>query len=182
LHALGGMIGAIVGSLPANDARSSKTLPPGALDKWQASIDRPGAEGVPDEAIAARDFGITEATPPSEIPLEPGLCAPNLRDFKKWGLSGAGLYWLSLLVLMPIACVGAGIYLGNSLEGGILLVVFGLLPIVQLAACLLAALLVFNRHADERPELWREIGRITAYTFVGTIVGIVVMIPLLFVF
>jgi len=90
------------------------------------------------------------------------------------GLTGVGLYWLTVLMLMPIACAWVASEAGFSL-GGVVLTLAILFPAVQLVASLIAALLVLFWRPEHRGTRWRTIGRISWYSFVGMFLGILLM-------
>jgi hypothetical protein len=181
LHVIGGVLGALLGSAPANQAPARRTPPPEALEKFRYFIqptasDR-GAEG-PEEAITPANTGLTESPPTADMPALPTIPSPDVSAPPDRRLPGTYLYWVTVLVLTVIACLGGSRRSGPTAEH-VLLVVFGYLPAVQLAAALVAALLVFLWPADERPLHWHTIWRIARGAFLGTILGLLVMSPCL---
>jgi hypothetical protein len=136
LHTLGGVIGAIAGSIKPIDPR------PRPVD--------------------------------SDFPF------PFRRDeFEGDGqvLSAGVLYWLlvcfgaGLVTVWPYVSTGAR--RSDSLSDGLFLTVM-VLPAVQLAASAVAMAIVFLFYTDRRTAALR-IGKITLWSFVGTIVGIGIM-------
>jgi hypothetical protein len=180
LHVVGGILGALLGSARSNQAPARGTPPPEALEKFRPSIqptaaDR-GAKG-PDEAITPANTGLTESTPTADMPALPTIPSPAVSAPPIQGLSGTGLYWWTMLVLTVIACLWGSRSSGPPAER--ILAVFVYLPAVQLAAALVAALLVFLWPADERPPRWHTIWRIARGAFLGTLLGLLVMGPCL---
>src|SRR3954452_22308225 len=122
LHAVGGVVGAILGSPPSGRGRAAPTgiPPPEALERFRPSPPASASEHVtasPEEAIAPPNAGLTEATAPAETPPRPLLPLPDLSALPNRRLSGAGLYWLTVLVLTPIACVWAAFRSGSRAGG-----------------------------------------------------------------
>ena len=181
LHVVGSVLGAISAAATTNQARPRGTPPAEALEKFRPSSQAPASDSVterPNEAIAPPDFGLTEAKPPAPTPPSALPPLPDLSDLTDWSLSAASLYWLTVLALTSLACLWAAFYSRSPAED-IMLLIFGLLPVVQLAASLLSALLVFLWPAEEWLPRWRTIGRMALWAFLGTIVGLMAMSPCL---
>lgn len=116
---------------------------------------------------------------------------PELAAVTRKRLSGFSLYWLVLFVLMLLPAVGTAITLilqnpqnvspgyiiGNVFRASTvaLLVSIFLLPAFQMAASLVAALIVLLTPAYGPDMRMRQIGRITRYMVIGTVFGIVLM-------
>jgi hypothetical protein len=99
------------------------------------------------------------------------------------GISGIGLYWLAVLILTPVGCVGTAVYATSSgsqfdIVAGLFWAILLGMPAIQLAASFLAACLTLFWPAGDRDWRLLEIGRITLYTIIGTVVGIVAMLCL----
>ena len=104
------------------------------------------------------------------------------------GLSGVGLYWLVFLALLPIAILTFAAYGGQSLNGSNLtetaiVVLFLGLPVVQLAASIVAAFLSIVLPGDVFEVRLQQIGKITLSSLIGTLLGLglmaLVCLPLL---
>jgi hypothetical protein len=117
--------------------------------------------------------------PPRAVDLPREFGIPGARK----GLAGSAVYWLTVLLLTPVACVAAAIYLGSWREPqvglGLAFVVFLGLPAVQLAASAASAVVVLRLPPKQREASLRAIGKITLYTVVGTLFGLLMMAPCL---
>jgi len=117
--------------------------------------------------------------PPREI-SDPDFPFPFRRDeLDEEGpvLPAAILYWLLMSLLLGIGVTWA--YLAGSLRRpddlvGVLAGVVMLLPVPQLGASILSALAAALFYADRRAALAR-IGKITLYSFLGTMIGLGLM-------
>jgi hypothetical protein len=103
-------------------------------------------------------------------------------------MSGVALYWLVLVFVTPIACVGIALYnidwrgepdLGMGFGAGI----FFFMPGIQLLSSLVAAVLVGFWPPGERQERLYQIGKITLFMTIGTLIGMgcmgVVCLPMM---
>lgn len=211
LHSVGGLIGALIGSKTSNRHMPPPPWTPPAPDvlagfrpesseqiRERTPEDAPAAEV--EEHIAERPAGPVGPPLSEQIAETPTASSGSpLEQRRPWqsidrqdprarggvkGLSGAGLYWLVLLLLTPVAAIGLAIYNhrpGGPLDeaigiGGILILL--LLPAVQLAASLVSVFIVLLWPVSERGERLYQIGRITLYMVLGTVVGIVLMVIL----
>lgn len=188
LHTLGGLIGALAGSTPSPGGAPPRLVPsppPGALEEFRLGPLPPDGD---DEHVSERPAP-ADAPLPSELitPAPPGEAPARAVDqpqeFGHVGarraMSGTALYWLTVLLLTPPACVAAAIYAGSwrrpEMGVGVLLVLFLGLPAVQLAASVVAALLVLAGPPGQREARWGQIARITGYSLIGAAAGIVIM-------
>jgi hypothetical protein len=93
------------------------------------------------------------------------------------GMPVAGIYWGSVMavaILVSLVFMGAGPR--DAGLPGTLVVLAILLPLVQLGASLLSAL-VMACYPSQYQEVraWASLGRITAWTLVGAVIGCLVM-------
>jgi len=185
LHTAGGLVGALIGSVTGPTSTPPHWIPPPPPDDVLAEF-RPRpvdqlAPPLPPLAPAPRDEHVAEK-PGAPLPERPAdtLAEPTWAIEQappRRAMSGTGVYWLTLLVLTPLACVLVGAYNGRPSQpfdwaAGFLGTIFFGLPFVQLAASAVAAVIVLIRSpaAVERAHLW-QIGRITLWTILGTLVG-----------
>ncbi len=199
LHTAGSLLGALGGSIPKLNARPASWVPPtpredvlsgfhpGERPAPRSDIDEQFIEHLGPPGSLERSQHIAEAlTRPGEPPADDGP-AVLPRDFPDAGegrslrgLSGTVLYWLVLLALTPLLCVGLAYYnrrLGGEPDytAGFLIGIFGFLPGVQLGASLVAAILVLFWPPRERDHRYTQILRITGWSLVGTLGGVFVM-------
>lgn len=98
------------------------------------------------------------------------------------GNPAATLYWRVLAILLGVVTLGTFLLFPPTRAGGgllvkILLILLGL-PGIQLAASFLAALVVFvsrEEYYGDRKSMLLGLGRITAWSVAGTLLGIGVM-------
>ena len=106
---------------------------------------------------------------------------------RKRGLSAIAVYWVVVLLLSVLAA-GGTVYLGMSSSRSsdnffiaLVLLVLGF-PVLQLVASLLTALVMV---ASTQSDKWRQllqVGKITLGTLIGTVLGIVSMVGIAFLF
>jgi hypothetical protein len=125
--------------------------------------------------------GSTRPIAPRARPVDPDFPFPYRRDeFELEGeaLPAGALYWL-------LVCVGLGVgslwyFLAEGarrpedLFYGFLISLIFALPLVQLGASVVAAVIVFLFYADRATAAIR-IGKITLWSFVGTLIGVAIM-------
>jgi len=167
LHVVGSLVGAVVASVRSERMPPRGPLPFDALKKFEPHNHSTEVSITGGHTEAGK---VTTAPPLPPQPIPPW----DIRITAAGKLSGAGLYWLTLFMVTPIACAVASIGFG-SLSSGILVVLFILFPAVQLAASPVAALLVLLWPPEDRPPRWRAIVRIAAYTLFGTFVGLLAL-------
>jgi hypothetical protein len=92
------------------------------------------------------------------------------------GLSPVGLYWLCLAGMSFVPCFYGGL-IGGGVDPGLwaALIFF---PAAQLGASALAALTVLCCYRSGRGEAFVVLARITAWTFLGVVVGSVLLMLL----
>jgi len=117
--------------------------------------------------------------PPREI-TDPDFPFPFRRDELDEGgpvLPAAVLYWLILGFLLGVGSIwtylASGTHAPEDLLAG-LAISLGLLPIPQLGASILSMIAVALFYEDRRTALAR-IGKITLYSFLGTMIGLVLL-------
>ncbi len=114
--------------------------------------------------------------PPKDTPL-PTAAIDGATYEPKY--SAAGLYWT---VVFAICAFAAAWNLGierHPDNAEALLIIALLLPFVQLSASLVTALIIAFSRRPGKDVRFRHLGRITARAFLGAMIGLVVMLPLL---
>jgi hypothetical protein len=95
--------------------------------------------------------------------------------------SAGGLYWplVAIMCGLMIAYVAAADHDSVGLGEALFLVALGL-PFAQLAASLVAALAIAGSKRVGKEARMGHLGRITLRAFVGAVIGLVLMLPFLF--
>jgi hypothetical protein len=192
LHTIGGVLGAMLGSAPApGGSLPQHWVPPSpgsdVLEEFDPSR-RPSAGSADsiDRIGPPTSEEIVQAlTTPSSPPPEDEYPLPNYRPPigpapPMKGLSGVALYWIVLVILTPIASVALAFAESKPRDGEEILawflgVLFLGLPAVQLAASVVASILILFWPPEERPRRLQQIGRITLWSVCGTGIGLGVM-------
>lgn len=103
---------------------------------------------------------------------------PPPEFLRKRGASGVAVYWWALLALVVVAIVLGGV---SGKEAGIGMALLGLalgLPALQLAASVVAALVMVASVREDKKYQLIQVGKITLGTFAGTVLGIIAMVVL----
>jgi hypothetical protein len=175
LHSVGSLIGAAVAP---NLGRQRAYL--ALIEQWEEE-ELPSPEALPD---ADRD-AITTERPPAPPAAAPASDAPFARRdivLPHVGPSAVKLFWWSLLVLLVLALVALVVHSGTEglVVGGIVILL--VLPAGQLlAAIVAAAILAATDRVDKRYQYW-QLAKIAAGVVVGTVVGILLMVGIYFLF
>ena len=93
--------------------------------------------------------------------------------------SAAGLYWT---VVFAISAFAAAWNLGverHPDNAEALLIIALLLPVVQLGASFVTAMIIAFSRRPGKDERFRHLGRITLRAFLGAVIGTLAMLPLL---
>jgi hypothetical protein len=183
LHTIGGLIGASVGSVPVRgwEERIDDDLDPGerAWVQRHATGTPNLRDQDPQGIVRGEDrAGVSDQRRPGEEPPAAFEDAypryyRRLRPLgNPAGVTAVGIYWAILGLLGVLVIIYNLITDSSGLGVGLFaLLIFG--PAVQLAASVLAAIVVAVIGGGGT-GLW-QIGKITLWTVVGTIAGILVM-------
>ncbi len=177
LHTIGGVVGAILGSIPSDPVASERRwVPPSPLSSDVL------AEFDPSKPLRNAEEHISAAlpepvpSPQSEVPATPALGSSSSQNpDAERGMSGVALYWLVLLILMPVTVILGATAFSDPFRpmdvgSGFWTLLLGL-PAVQLIASMVSSLLVWLWPPVQRRKQWSGIQRITAYAILGTVVG-----------
>lgn len=95
------------------------------------------------------------------------------------GQPAAGLYWRCVVGVLIATAVGSVVMTGNP-GGGFLVVLIAILalPVVQLAASLVAVVLILVLPCSDRAAFLWAIGKITLWTVLGAVIGLLMMFGL----
>lgn len=168
LHSLGGLIGAIIGSVtqlgPPREPADLDFLPPSPVHPADTRITTKPAD--PDHRITAQ-------------PADQDLPSPLSRgDHEEPGppVSGGVLYWLLLSFLLFLGFIWFLAVRSFQSEDFLFCLLIGLifLPGFQLGASILSATAAVLFYANPAEALAR-IGYITQYSVIGTLIGLGVM-------
>ena len=189
LHTVGGLIGALVG---AGFRKKDPVPPPSRFIHPSAEVlDEFHPEAAPAGRTTLRTVGRISrglssprpnpTTAPSATPLRRFLRSKltPTRAAQK-GISVTALYWLVVLGLIPVACVGFALYDGARISSdNMLAICLGVtalgLPAIQLAAAFVTAFFTLLWPVEERSERLHKIGAIALSSVIGTVLGIGLM-------
>jgi hypothetical protein len=125
--------------------------------------------------IGALSAMTAPAAPPDELPVS-AIQGRTLEPRR----SASGLYWGMVCIMAGLAAAYLGVIEHHETEpGDVALLIALTLPGIQLGASALASVVIWRSKRVDKQIRLRHLGKITLRSFLGALIGVALMLPLL---